>query len=120
MEAKDKCDITISIDCDGQDDISVMTEMVKAYFDGSEVVYGVRNNRETDTFFKRTTAQAFYKLLNGLGAEVVYNHYVTWGGNLINGLDYLSLLLFLRSRAVPVKVKDLYLRLLWLEIPHQV
>ena len=74
MDSMDKCDITISIDCDGQDDISVMTDMVKAYAEGSEVVYGVRNNRETDTFFKRTTAQSFYKLLNGLGAEVVYNH----------------------------------------------
>ena len=53
MEAKDQCDITISIDCDGQDDINAMNEMVKAYKDGCEVVYGVRNKRTTDTFFKR-------------------------------------------------------------------
>lgn len=74
MEAKDKCDITISIDCDGQDDISVMTEMVKEYLSGSEVVYGIRSSRETDTFFKRTTAEGFYKFLNFMGAEVVFNH----------------------------------------------
>lgn len=74
MEAKDVCDITISIDCDGQDDISAMTEMVKAYLEGSEVVYGVRNDRSTDTFFKRTTAEAFYKVMNWMGAEVVFNH----------------------------------------------
>ena len=74
MEAKAECDITISIDCDGQDDISAMVDMVKAYLDGCEVVYGVRSNRSSDTFFKRFTAQSFYKFLNLMGAEVVYNH----------------------------------------------
>lgn len=74
MEAKDMCDITISIDCDGQDDINAMDEMVKAYLDGCEIVYGVRSKRDTDTFFKRFTAESFYKLLNSMGAEVVYNH----------------------------------------------
>ncbi len=74
MEAKDRCDITISIDCDGQDDINAMDEMVDAYLDGCEVVYGVRSKRDTDTFFKRFTAEGFYKLLNKMGAEVVYNH----------------------------------------------
>lgn len=74
MEAKDSCDITISIDCDGQDDINAMDEMVKAYLDGSEVVYGVRSDRSTDLWFKRTTAQGFYKFLNIMGAEVIYNH----------------------------------------------
>lgn len=74
MEAKDKCDITISIDCDGQDDINAMDKMVDAYLDGCDVVYGVRSSRETDTFFKRFTAQSFYKLLNAMGAEIVYNH----------------------------------------------
>ena len=74
MEAKDKCDITISIDCDGQDDISAMTDMVKAYHDGCEIVYGVRSSRKTDTFFKRFTAQSFYKLLSAMGVETVYNH----------------------------------------------
>lgn len=74
MEAKDKCDITISVDCDGQDDINAMDKMVDEYLGGCEVVYGVRSSRDTDTFFKRTTAQGFYKFLSGMGAEVVYNH----------------------------------------------
>ena len=74
MEAKDMCDITISIDCDGQDDINAMDAMVDAYLNGYEVVYGVRSKRDTDTFFKRFTAEGFYKLLNWMGAEVVYNH----------------------------------------------
>ena len=74
MEAKDMCDITISIDADGQDDINAMDRMVAAWKDGCEVVYGVRSSRETDTFFKRFTAQSFYRLLSLLGAEVVYNH----------------------------------------------
>ena len=74
MEAKDLCDITISIDADGQDDINAMDAMVDAYLDGCEVVYGVRSSRETDTFFKRSTAQGFYKFLQFLGADVVYNH----------------------------------------------
>ena len=74
MEAKDMCDITISIDCDGQDDINAMDEMVKAYLEGCDIVYGVRSKRDTDTFFKRFTAESFYKLLNSMGAEVVYNH----------------------------------------------
>ncbi len=74
MEAKDKCDITISIDADGQDDISVMTDMVKSYLNGAEVVYGVRSSRKKDTFFKRFTAESFYKLLSAMGAEIVFNH----------------------------------------------
>ena len=74
MEAKSRCDITISIDCDGQDDINAMDGMVDAYRDGCDVVYGVRSKRDTDTFFKRFTAESFYKLLNAMGAEVVFNH----------------------------------------------
>ena len=74
MEAKDRCDITISIDCDGQDDINAMDAMVNEYLGGCEIVYGVRADRKTDTFFKRTTAQGFYKFLSAMGAEVVYNH----------------------------------------------
>ena len=74
MEAKDRCDIPISIDCDGQDDIDAMDAMVDAYLDGCEVVYGVRASRRTDSFFKRFTAQSFYKFLAAMGAEVVYNH----------------------------------------------
>ena len=74
MEAMNRCDITISIDCDGQDDLNAMNGMVDAYLDGCEIVYGVRSSRETDSVMKRTTAQGFYKLLNAMGAEVVYNH----------------------------------------------
>lgn len=74
MESRDRCAITISIDCDGQDDINAMDEMVRAYHAGSEVVYGVRGSRETDTFFKRFTAEGFYRLLSAMGAEVVFNH----------------------------------------------
>lgn len=74
MEAKEKCDITISIDCDGQDDINAMDEMIEEYKKGAEVVYGVRSKREADTFFKRATAEGFYKLLNWMGAEIVFNH----------------------------------------------
>ena len=74
MEARDLCDITISIDCDGQDDINAMDEMVDCYLDGCQIVYGVRKSRDTDTFFKRTTALGFYKVLNMFGVESVYNH----------------------------------------------
>jgi glycosyltransferase involved in cell wall biosynthesis len=74
MEAMERCDITISIDCDGQDDIHAMEQMVEQYLGGYEVVYGVRSDRASDSFFKRFTAQSFYKLLKGMGAEVVYNH----------------------------------------------
>ena len=74
MEAKDHADITISIDCDGQDDIDAMDRMVAAYYEGCEIVYGVRKDRSSDTFFKRTTAQGYYRVLNALGGEVVYNH----------------------------------------------
>ena len=74
MEAKDRCDITISIDCDGQDDLGAMDAMVDEYLGGCEIVYGVRSKRDTDTFFKRFTAQSFYKLLKGMGVDTVYNH----------------------------------------------
>lgn len=74
MTAREKCDVTISIDCDGQDDIDAMDGMIDAYLDGCEVVYGVRKKRDTDTFFKRFTAESFYKLLNWMGAQVVFNH----------------------------------------------
>ena len=74
MEAKDRADIVISIDCDGQDDVNAMEDMVDAYADGCDIVYGIRSSRESDTFFKRSSAQLYYKLLNAMGAEVVYNH----------------------------------------------
>ena len=74
MEAKELCNITISIDCDGQDDINVIEDMVDAYLSGNDIVYGVRDNRDSDTFFKRVSAQSFYKLLTWMGVECIYNH----------------------------------------------
>ena len=74
MEARDHCDITITVDCDGQDDLGAMDEMVDRYLDGCEIVYGVRSDRDRDTWFKRSTAIGYYKVLGSLGAEVVYNH----------------------------------------------
>lgn len=74
MEAKEQCDITISVDCDGQDDIHAICDMVLAYAKGNEIVYGVRNCRKTDTFFKRMTAELFYKLLRFMGTDIVFNH----------------------------------------------
>ena len=74
MEAKDRCDVTISIDCDGQDDVDAMDAMIDAWHDGCEIVYGVRASRDTDTFFKRFTAEGYYKLLSFMGADVVFNH----------------------------------------------
>lgn len=74
MEAKDQCDITISIDCDGQDDINAMDAMVDEYLNGCQIVYGVRSSRKSDTFFKRATAQGFYRLLKAMGVDTVYNH----------------------------------------------
>ena len=74
MEAKDCCDITISIDCDGQDDLDAMDAMVEEYLNGCDIVYGVRSKRTTDTFFKRFTAESYYKLLKSMGVDAVYNH----------------------------------------------
>lgn len=73
-EAMAKSDITISIDCDGQDDISVMERMVDAYREGCDIVYGVRSDRDTDSLFKRATARGFYRLMQGMGVETVYDH----------------------------------------------
>ncbi len=72
--ASEYADIVISMDADLQDDINAIDKMLDAYAEGNEVVYGVRSSREKDTFFKKNTAQAFYKLLKFLGADVVYNH----------------------------------------------
>ena len=74
LEAKELCDVTISIDCDGQDDINAVDEMLREYKAGCDIVYGVRDDRKSDTAFKRGTAHLFYKLLEKLGVETVYNH----------------------------------------------
>ncbi len=74
MTAKERADVTISMDADLQDDINAVDEMLDKYYEGCEIVYGVRCSREKDTFFKRFTAEGYYKLLNSLGGEIVYNH----------------------------------------------
>ncbi|WP_298530287.1 glycosyltransferase family 2 protein [uncultured Ruminococcus sp.] len=74
MTVKDICDISITMDADLQDDINAVDEMVKKYYEGNQVVYGVRSARKTDTFFKKFTAESFYKFMKLMGADVVYNH----------------------------------------------
>ena len=74
MTVKDICDVSISMDADLQDDINAIEEMIDKFNEGCDVVYGVRSKRATDTFFKRATAEGFYKFMNGLGANTVYNH----------------------------------------------
>lgn len=74
MTVKSICDMAISLDADLQDDIDAIDEMVKKYHEGIDVVYGVRSSRQTDTFFKKATAEGFYKLMNAMGANTVYNH----------------------------------------------
>ena len=101
MEARDNgADVTISIDCDGQDDINAMDEMVRKYLAGAEVVYGVRSRRDTDTFFKRFTAEGFYKILQAMGVEIVFNHadYRLMSRRALQGLSsYREVNLFLRG-----------------------
>lgn len=74
MTAKDRCDAAISMDADLQDDIDAVDAMMDKFLDGCEIVYGVRSSRKKDTFFKRFTAEAFYRLMNAMGAETVFNH----------------------------------------------
>lgn len=100
MTAKDLADVTISIDCDGQDDINAMDEMLTEYEAGCDVVYGVRNKRATDTWFKRTTAEGFYKVMKALGADVVFNHadYRLLSRRALEGLaEFKEVNLFLRG-----------------------
>ena len=74
MESLGKADAVVTVDCDGQDDITAMKRMVDCYLDGAEVVYGVRSSRKKDSFFKRFTAESFYRFLAIMGVEVVFNH----------------------------------------------
>lgn len=74
LEAKRHADITISMDCDGQDDINAIGAMVDEYAKGNEIVYGVRNDRSTDTWFKRTTARSYYSVLRGMGVDIIPDH----------------------------------------------
>jgi glycosyltransferase involved in cell wall biosynthesis len=100
MTAKEYADIVISMDADLQDDINVMDEMVKKYNEGCDIVYGVRSSRKTDTWFKKTTAQSFYKIMKLLGVDVVYNHadYRLMSKRTVNELEnYKEVNLFLRG-----------------------
>lgn len=93
MTIRDECDCAISIDADLQDDIHVIPDMIRKFRDeGCEIVYGVRNKRDTDTFFKRTTALGFYKFMQIMGVNVIYNHadYRLMGRNALNGLSEFS------------------------------
>lgn len=100
MTAKDYADMTISLDADLQDDVDVIDKFVEEYYSGSDIVYGVRSSRKTDTFFKRTTALAFYKLMTMLGADTVYNHadYRLMSKRALEGLsEFKEVNLFLRG-----------------------
>lgn len=100
MTAKEYADIIISMDADLQDDINAIDEMVKKYYEGNEIVYGVRSARKKDTFFKRFTAESFYKIMNKLGVEVVFNHadYRLTSKKVLNDLEnFEEVNLFLRG-----------------------
>lgn len=100
MTAKQYADVTVSIDCDGQDDIDAVNNMLREYKDGAEIVYGVRAARDTDTKFKRNTATGFYRLLRFMGAEVVFNHadYRLMSRRALEGLsEFHEVNLFLRG-----------------------
>lgn len=100
MYAKDKCDCVITLDADLQDDIDVIEDFIVAYNEGSQIVYGVRSDRSTDTVFKRNTAQTYYKLLKAIGVETVNNHadYRLVSQQALNELDkYKETNLYLRG-----------------------
>ena len=100
MEARGRYDLTISMDADLQDDLDAIDAMVEQYREGCDIVYGVRSSRETDTPFKRGTALAFYKLMNAMGAETVYNHadYRLMSRRALDGLSqFREVNLFLRG-----------------------
>ena len=100
MTVKEKADMVISMDADLQDDINVIDQMVEKYYEGHDVVYGVRNSRKTDTAFKKFTAQGFYKFMKLLGVEIVYNHadYRLMSRRALDGLaEFKEVNLFLRG-----------------------
>lgn len=100
MTAKNYADVVISMDADLQDDIDAIDRMIKKYNNGADIVYGVRSTRKKDTFFKRTTAEGFYKFMNMMGVEIVYNHadYRLTSKKVLDNLeDYHEVNLFLRG-----------------------
>lgn len=100
LTAKDYADVIISMDADLQDDINAIDGMLEKYYDGCDIVYGVRSARKTDTFFKRVTAEGFYKFMQMMGVDVVYNHadYRLTSKKVLNNFqDYKEVNLFLRG-----------------------
>ncbi len=100
MTAKALCDVAISMDADLQDDIDAVDEMLEKYKEGAEIVYGVRSSRQTDTAFKRATAQGFYRFMERMGVDIVYNHadYRLMSKRALNALsEYREVNLFLRG-----------------------
>ena len=100
MTVKNHCDMAISLDADLQDDIDAIDEMVDKYYAGNDVVYGVRNARKTDTFFKKFTAEGFYKVMKALGVDIVFNHadYRLMSKRAVEGLaEFTEVNLFLRG-----------------------
>ncbi|EKQ56758.1 MULTISPECIES: glycosyltransferase family 2 protein [unclassified Clostridium] len=109
MTAKEVADVTISLDADLQDDVEVIDRFVEQYYDGCDIVYGVRSSRQTDTFFKRTTALTFYKLMTTLGVDMVYNHadYRLMSKRALEGLsEFKEVNLFLRGMVPLVGYKS--------------
>jgi len=102
MTARNRCDISISMDADLQDDMDAMDRFIEKYNEGCDVVYGVRNKRDTDTFFKRETALMFYRLMKGLGVDITFNHadYRLMSNRALNALaEFSEVNLFLRGLA---------------------
>ena len=100
MTARERADMVVSMDADLQDDVDAVDAMVDKYLDGVDIVYGVRSSRKTDTFFKRTTAEAFYRMMDLLGAETVFNHadYRLMSKRALDGLaQFTEVNLFLRG-----------------------
>ena len=100
MTAKEKADMAISLDADLQDDVDVIDQMVEKYYEGNDVVYGVRSARDTDTFFKKFTAEGFYKIMQAMGVEIVFNHadYRLMSRRALEGLsEFREVNLFLRG-----------------------
>ena len=100
MTAKDKADAVISMDADLQDDVEAVDQMVDKFLEGVDIVYGVRSSRKKDSFFKRTTAEGFYRVMNALGAETVFNHadYRLMSKRALEGLEqFREVNLFLRG-----------------------
>ena len=109
MTAKDRADMVISMDADLQDDIGAVDEMIEKYYEGCDIVYGVRAKRKKDSFFKRFTAEAFYRIMNKLGAETVFNHadYRLMSKRALEGLSHFKEVnLFLRGIVPMVGLKS--------------